>query len=72
MQSPLDIKNTAKRYNLDKALTVQLRAFDDFIWQDCEIASVDQLVAYKRSTKSLKRGLISATIMKFASLGQLK
>lgn len=57
MQSPLDIKNTAKRYNLDKALTVQLRAFDDFIWQDCEIASVDQLVAYEKKYQKFEKGL---------------
>ena len=57
MQSPLDINNTAKRYNLDEALTAQLMAFDDFIWQDCEITSVDQLVEYEKEYQRLGKGL---------------
>ena len=48
MQSPLDIEETAKRYNLDEEMKESLVAFDSFIWQDCRIESVEQLVAFEK------------------------
>lgn len=46
-KSPLDIKETKKRYGLDHEMTEQLRAFDAFVWQDIEIHSINDLVAYE-------------------------
>ncbi len=34
MQSPLNIKQTAERYNLDEDMKSSLIDFDSFIWQD--------------------------------------
>ena len=45
MNSPLNISETAKRYGLDEDLTLkqQLIDFDKFIWQDCQIDTIDKL-----------------------------
>lgn len=49
MQSPLDIVQTAHQYNLDDELTEKLKAFDAFIWQECKIQSVDELVDFEKT-----------------------
>ena len=51
MKSPLDITETAKRYGFDEDLAQkqQLIAFDDFIWQDCQIQTIDELVAFEKT-----------------------
>lgn len=56
MKSPLDIDKTAERYNLDEELKARLMRFDDFVWQDCSIESLEQLVAFEREFQSLDRG----------------
>lgn len=48
MQSPLNIDQTVERYNLDEDMKESLIAFDNFIWQDCRIESVEQLVDYEK------------------------
>ena len=49
MQSPFNIDETAKRYNLNEDVKEALVAFDNFIWQDCSIESVEQLVAFEKA-----------------------
>lgn len=46
--SPLNIEETVSRYCLDDELKAQLFAFDRFVWQDCMIESIDQLVAFEK------------------------
>ena len=48
MQSPLNIDQTVERYNLDEDMKESLISFDNFIWQDCRIESVEQLVDYEK------------------------
>jgi len=50
MKSPLNISATAKRYGLDGDLAMkqQLIAFDNFIWQDCQIDTVEKLKAFEK------------------------
>lgn len=48
MQSPLNIEQTVERYNLDEDMEESLIAFDSFIWQDCRIESVEELVAFEK------------------------
>ncbi len=54
MKSPLNISETAKRYGLDEdlALKQQLIDFDKFIWQDCQIKTVEELVASEKQYQS--------------------
>lgn len=51
MRSPLNITETVKRYGLeeDLALKQQLIAFDKFNWQNCQIKSIDELVAFEKA-----------------------
>ena len=48
MNSPLNIEETVRRYCLDDELKAQLIAFDKFVWQECVIDSIDQLVAFEK------------------------
>lgn len=50
MESPLNISETIMRYAIDEdmALKQQLIAFDNYIWQDCQIDTVEKLVQYER------------------------
>lgn len=50
MKSPLNISETVKRYGLDEDMSQkqQLIAFDSFIWQDCQISTVDELVSFEK------------------------
>lgn len=50
MKSPLNISETLKRYGLDEDMNQkqQLIAFDSFIWQDCQINTIDELVAFEK------------------------
>ena len=48
MQSPLNIEQTVERYNLDEDMKESLIVFDSFIWQDCRIESVEELVAFEK------------------------
>ena len=50
MKSPLNISETAKRYGLDEDLILKqkLIAFDTFIWQNCHIKTIDELVAFEK------------------------
>ena len=48
MQSPLNIGQTVVRYNLDEDMKESLIDFDNFIWQDCKIDSIEQLVAFEK------------------------
>lgn len=57
MQSPLDIERTAEQYNLDADLKEQLIAFDQFIWQDFEVETVEQLVNFEKEYQRLGSGL---------------
>ena len=59
MKSPLNIEETAARYCLNEApeLKEELIAFDQFIWQDCEINTVEDLVAYEKQYQELSQGL---------------
>lgn len=57
MKSPLDIEKTAVRYNLDETLKSELAAFDAFIWQDCTIKNVEQLVAFEKKYQQLGNNL---------------
>ena len=52
MQSPLNIDQTVERYNLDEDMKESLIAFDCFIWKDCRIESVEQLVDYEKDYQS--------------------
>ncbi len=49
MKSPLNIAETVKQYNLDDELKRTLIALDRFIWQDCEIKTVHQLLTAERN-----------------------
>lgn len=51
MKSPLNISDTAKRYGFDEDLTQkqQLIAFDKFNWQDCQIKTINELVAFEKT-----------------------
>lgn len=55
MKSPLDIEETVKRYNLNEApeLKEELKAFDQFIWQDCTVNTVAELVAFEKQYQKL-------------------
>ena len=57
MRSPLDIDKMAVRYHLDEPLKAELVAFDTFIWQDCIIESVEQLVAFEIDYQQLGKNL---------------
>ncbi len=59
MKSPLNIEETAARYgfNEEPDLKEELIAFDQFIWQDCEINTVEDLVAYEKQYQELSQGL---------------
>lgn len=59
MKSPLDIEETARRYNLNEApdLKEELIAFDQFIWQDCTINTVTELVAFEKQYQKLGKNL---------------
>lgn len=50
MQSPLNIDEIIERYGLaeEAELKQQLVAFDDFIWQDCTIDNIEQLVSFEK------------------------
>lgn len=48
MKSPLNINTTVRRYGLDKKMRAKLIAFDAFIWQDCNIESIEQLVSFEK------------------------
>ena len=47
MQSPLNIQETIERYQLGEQAD-ELIEFDDFIWQDIGIVSVEQLLNFER------------------------
>lgn len=59
MKSPLNIEETAKRYNLNEApeLKEELKAFDQFIWQDCTVNTVAELVAFEKQYQELGKNL---------------
>lgn len=59
MRSPLNIEETAARFsfNEEPKLKEELIAFDQFIWQDCEINTIKDLVAYEKQYQELGRGL---------------
>lgn len=48
MQSPLNIGQTVERYNLDEDMKDSLIDFDNFIWQDRRIESVEELVEFEK------------------------
>ena len=50
MKSPLNISETTKRYCFDEdiALKQQLITFDNYIWQDCQIDSVEKLSLFEK------------------------
>ena len=50
MKSPLNISEITKRYCLDEdiALKQQLITFDNYIWQDCQIDSVEKLNEFEK------------------------
>lgn len=49
MKSPLKIdEEIIKRYNLDVTAVDKLKQFNDFIWRDCEISNVAELVAFEK------------------------
>lgn len=56
-KSPLDIEEAKKRYALDQEMTEQLRAFDAFIWQNIEIHSINELVAYEKQYQAYSESL---------------
>ena len=58
-KSSLDIEEVKKRYGLDQEMTEQLRAFDAFIWQDNEIHSIDELVAYEKQYQTYSESLFA-------------
>lgn len=47
MNSPLNIEETVKQYNLDLEQRKKLVAFDNFIWKDCEIKTIYQLLQFE-------------------------
>lgn len=54
MQSPLDIRQTIERYQLEEQ-RAELSEFDAFIWQDIEIVSVEQLLDFERRYQEYAR-----------------
>lgn len=59
MKSPLNISETAKRYGLDEDMLLkqQLIAFDNYIWQDCEIDSVEKLKEFEKGYQEKGKSL---------------
>jgi len=59
MNSPLNIEGTVARYCLNEEpdLIEELKAFDKFIWQDCEINSVSDLVLFENRYQELGKNL---------------
>lgn len=57
MKSALDIDSMAVRYNLDLQLKAELAAFDAFIWHDCSIENVEQIVAFEKEYRNLGKNL---------------
>ena len=57
MLSPLNIEETVSRYNIDEVMKTELIAFDNFIWQDIKIESVEQLVAFEKDYQRLGENL---------------
>ena len=59
MKSPLNIEETAARYCLNEApeLKEELTTFDQFIWQDCNIKTVEDLVAFEKQYQKLGKNL---------------
>ena len=59
MKSPLNIEETATRYCLNETpeLKEELKAFDQFIWQDCKINTIDDLVAFEKQYQELGMNL---------------
>lgn len=57
MKSPLNIAETVKRYNLDAELKKKLIAFDRFIWKDCIIKSVSDLLVYENEYQTRSKDL---------------
>ena len=59
MKSPLNIEETAARYclNEEPELKEELIAFDQFIWQDYVINTVDDIVAYEKQYQDLGKNL---------------
>ncbi len=57
MNSPLNISETAKRYGLDDDVKrkQQLIAFDRFIWQDCQIQNIDELISFEKKYQEYQR-----------------
>ena len=59
MKSPLNIEETAARYGLNEDLELkeELIALDSFIWQNCEINTVDDLVVFEKQYQELRKNL---------------
>ena len=59
MKSLLNIEETAARYGLNEDLELkeELIALDNFIWQNCEINTVDDLVAFEKQYQELGKNL---------------
>lgn len=55
MKSPLNIEETVKRYSLDAEMSEKLKVFDAFIWQECEIQSLEQLVELEKKYQLLSK-----------------
>ncbi len=53
----MNIEAAVQRYNLDEEMKAAVTAFDQFIWQDCMIESVEQLVEFEREYQHHDRGL---------------
>ena len=53
----MDIEAATQRYNLDEEMKAAVTAFDQFIWQNCMIGSVEQLVEFEREYQHHDRGL---------------
>ena len=60
MKSPLEIEETAKRYNLNEApeLKEELKAFNQFIWQDYTVNTVAELVAFEKQYQEFGKNLV--------------
>lgn len=59
MKSPLNISETARRYGFDEDMTLkqQLIDFDSFIWQDCHITTVDELITFEKEYQECGKDL---------------
>lgn len=71
MKSPLNIEETVRRFNLDKDLKSKLIVFDNFIWQDCNIQSVEQLLSFEKEYQECHKSfgfLYDTEIEEFGSL----